>query len=95
MNSESHPVGFFSLDATDEIVVFVGRTNRVVKAAQFKDAKGRVPQYMIEMLDGDRYFFTEEKPARDFMMLHGMEEVDDEQMEKLRVKDETDEQAEG
>ena len=89
MISESNPVGFFSLDATDEITVFVGGTSKIVKAGDFKDKKGRSPKFMIEMVDGDRFFHTTEAAAREFMLLHGMEEVDDAEMEKLRVKDET------
>jgi hypothetical protein len=88
MTSDSNPVGFFKLDATDEIVVVVGGVNKTVKTGEFKDRKGRAPNYMIELLDGDRFFHVTEKAAREFMLLHGMTEVDDEEMEKLRVKDE-------
>ncbi len=88
MTCDSNPVGFFKLDPTDEIVVFIGGVSKTVKAGEYKDKKGRAPNYMIEMVDGERYFHVTETAARDFMLLHGMEEVTDEEMEKLRVKDE-------
>ena len=88
MISDSNPVGFFKLDPPDEIVVFVGGVSKTVRAGEYRDKKGRSPKFMIELVDGDRFFHTTEAAAREFMLLHGLEEVDDAEMEKLRVKDE-------
>lgn len=87
---DTFPVGFYELDATDEISICVGGTYVPKKVGEFKDKRGRSPKVMIELVDADRFFFVSEQPARDFMLLHGMAEATEEELADLRKADETD-----
>ncbi|MEI8197698.1 MAG: hypothetical protein WCI73_17525 [Phycisphaerae bacterium] len=88
MTQESYPCGIYELEAADEIVVCVKNSNMIVKAGDFKDRWGRSPKFMIEQVDADRFFFTAEQAARDFMLLHGMGEVTEEQLAEIRNREE-------
>ncbi|MEI8196312.1 MAG: hypothetical protein WCI73_10415 [Phycisphaerae bacterium] len=88
MTQECFPCGIYELEPNDEIVVFVKNANTVVKVGDFKDHKGRKPKYMVEQVDADRFFFTAEQAARDFMLLHGLTEVTDQQLNEIRNREE-------
>ena len=88
MTQESFPCGIYELEAKDEITVFVHDSHKVVRVADFVDHKGRKPKYMVEQVDADRHFFTTEQSARDFMLLHALTEVSEQQLNEIRDKEE-------
>ena len=83
-----YPVAFYELEDDDEVVVCRGEDEQVVRVGAYHDDKGRIPRFLVEQVDGDRFFFTNEDSARAFMQLHGLMEVGDEQMEALRQQEE-------
>ena len=76
MDAGSFPVAIFQLDAD-------------YPEFHHQDGMGRSPRYMIEQLDGDRFFFTTREAANDFAAVHGMEAVSDNQMTRLRLNGDT------
>lgn len=73
MNKELTPCGLFALDAGD-------------KEFHFRDAKGRSPRYTVEQVDRDRHYFPSREDAEEFMSVHGMQPVSNDEMVRLRAE---------
>lgn len=86
------PVTLMKLDPMDEITVSVGTVDRTVRVSEYKDPKGRMASFMLEQVDGDRFCFPGEAQARDFINIHGMVAVSDEEMELHRQAEAADDE---
>ena len=72
-DSTKHPVGFYQLGPSDPEYHAKGRD-------------GREARYMIEQLDGDKFYFPTKEDAEQFIAIHGLTPVNDAVLQQLRSK---------